>query len=294
MLDKLAKIGVIVVAAGLVVGVVSYFVMREAPRTMPAVLEEVAKKASRDFAEAVPVERDVNDVLFLVVQRGGRDEERQFRDILKRDVQSTGKYRVKTWEDVQSKLRGIGKLLEQAGLIPDEPPDSIEDARKLLKILAASNVRIDGMLLARVVDFIPGDHGLGAKVTVEGELHNLASAKTTPIPPKSAAITSALDYSYLSHRIEDVSFIGRFLGWFVMAAVLPFLLKGVVSSIVAKRRNELNAALLVGLTLADVVLGWILIASLGYGWGTFLVLAILAGAMGYYNHDAIEYIEKHA
>src|SRR5258706_3918745 len=164
--------------------------MKEPVRKMPPAFEEVAGKASKDFAASIPVMRKLNDLLFLIVQRGTRDEEQQFRETLKRDVQSTVPYRVKTWQETKDKLKGVGSLLEKAGLVGDEEPDSLEGARTAIRIFSAANVKIQGVLLLRVTDFEMGDHGLGSKVTIEGELHDLVKGTQTPIQPVTEAITS--------------------------------------------------------------------------------------------------------
>lgn len=295
MLDKMWKIFVMVVAAGLVIGVIGYFVTREPKRKMGEALALVADSTIDQFAASIPVESDMNHVLFLVVQRRDRDEEVQFRNQLSERVKDKAQYHVKTWDDVIKMLPTLSEWIMKniPGVASNEPPDTIEDARKAVTFLSASNVKIDGVILARVKQFDQGEHGLHSRITIDGEIHNLKTGKKRELPAVTDGIDSSWDYRYLSNRIAEMNFFGRFLAWFVAAAGIPFLLKTPIAALTKKRKNELNAALLGGLTLFDVFLGWILIVSLGYGWGAVLVLAVLAAAMGWYNHDAVEYIDTH-
>src|SRR5207244_2147134 len=119
------------------------------------------------------------------------------------------------------------------------------------------------------------------------------SGKQRELPKATDGITSSADYRYLSNRLSEMSFFARFIGWFAVSATLPFLLKGPIAAATRKRRNELNASVLAGLTLVSVFLGWVLIVSLGYGWASVLLLVVLAAGMGWYNHDAIDYIDRH-
>jgi hypothetical protein len=295
MFDKVWKIFLMVVVTGLLVGGVGYWATREKKRDLGPALYLVADNVSRQFSQSIPVESDVNHVLFLVVQRRDRDEEVKFRGMLTEDVKEKAQYHVKTWDDVIKMLPTVSEWIMKnvPGVAPNEPPDTIEDARKAVRFLAVSNVKIDGVLLARVTQFEQGDHGLGSRITIEGEFHNLKTGKQRDLPKVTDGIDSSMDYRYLSNRIAEMSFFGRFLAWFVVAAGVPFLLKAPIAALTSKRRNELNATLLGGLTLFDVFLGWVLIVALGYGWGSVLVLALLAAGMGWYNHDAVEYIDTH-
>jgi hypothetical protein len=295
MFDKVWKIFLMVVVTGLLIGTVGYFVTRPPVRKMGAALSLVADSTIEQFSSSIPVESDMNHVLFLIVQRRERDEEVQFRNQLAERVKDKAQYHVKTWDDILKMLPTWAEWAnkELPGTPGNEPPDTIEDARKAVRFLAVSNVKIDGVILARVTQFEQGDHGLNSRITIEGEIHDLKSSKRRELPKVTDGIDSSMDYRYLSNRIAEMSFFARFLGWFVVAAGMPFLLKSPIAALTSKRRNELNASLLGGLTLLDVFLGWVLIASLGYGWGSVLVLALLAAGMGWYNHDAVEYIDTH-
>jgi hypothetical protein len=100
ILDKLYKVGIVVLAAGSLAGVIGYF-MKESPREMPPVLKELSTEVAEEFAKELPRDRDVNELLLLVLQRGNRDEENEFKETLKRKVKDSGKYKVKNWDDVK-------------------------------------------------------------------------------------------------------------------------------------------------------------------------------------------------
>lgn len=295
MFDKLVKVGIVVIAIGVIVGLVAYF-KGPSVRDLPPILDDLAENVSTEFAEKLPRTRDVNDLLLIVPRKGNpRDEEKQFRTKLKNKIDAARKYNVKDWEDVKGHLGDtwLGKLYEKTGLVPGDDPKNLEEAVKVLKVLSTANQTFDGVLVATIEEFQEGQAGLGAKVAVKGEIYSVAAAKTVEtMPSVSDEVASRLDYRYLHHTIASSTFIGRFFLWFVVAATQPFALIQVVRAVVRRRQNELNLALIAGFTIVDVVLAWICLTSISTGGFAIFLLLLVAAGMGYYNYDACDYIER--
>lgn len=295
--DKLWKIVVSVAVALTLIGVVTYFVTRETKRTMTPLMYDIARDVTQAFARDLPRTRDVNTALFLVAGRGPRPEEEQFRDMLTRAVTATSKYRLTTWDDITEQLDEtlVGRFLSEVGLAPGQAPNSMERAVKAVTHLERAGIALDGILFVDVVEFTegPDQDGLGARISLDGSLYSLKEKKVVVAPVKvSRAIDSALDPRYVSYRISQQSLIGRFILWFVLAAGLPWAGIGVVRRVVKSRKNELNAALLVGFTAADLLVFWLLVLALGTTAGSLAGLLVTAALMGYYNYDAMDYIGR--
>jgi hypothetical protein len=298
--DRIFKIVGGIVVLGLVVGAILYFT-RDTKRKLPPILEVLSTEVAKEFAERLPRNRDVNDLLVLLPRKGNqRDEEVTFRGIVKDEIVKARKYNVHDWEDVKKNLDAtfLGKALVGIGLAPGDEPKNLQEAVKLLGWLAKANQNFDGLLVVNIDEFKEGEDGLGAKVQVTGEIYGVAAGKTIETVPRSGeppvmrSVDSSFNYTYLHHKIESSSLILRFLGWFLVASTMPFVLIQLVRAVVSKRKNELNLALIIGFTLVDVILWWVLIEALSVGMGmAFLMLLVLAG-MGYYNYDACDYIER--
>src|SRR5271170_3037104 len=99
-MDKLVRIAIVVIAIGIIAGAVAFFT-REKKREMTPVLRQLSEDVANQFAETLPRNRDVNDLLLLVLQRGNRDEELEFRDLLKDRIRQAGKYKIQDWQDLK-------------------------------------------------------------------------------------------------------------------------------------------------------------------------------------------------
>jgi hypothetical protein len=293
--DKIFKIVGGFVVLGLVVALIVWLT-HDSKRKLSPILEELSEEVSTEFAEKLPRNRQVNDLLMILPRSGNiRDEELRFRDILKNDIVKARKYNVSDWEDVKKKVGDtfIGKVLTETGLVPGDDPKNLDQAVKIMKRLSAANQNFDGVLLVYVKDFDEGQEGLHAKVSVDGEIYGVAAATTIEkVPPVARSVDSVMNYTYLHHRIESMSIFLRFFGWFLVAATMPFALIQLVRAVVTKRKNELNLALIASFTIIDVLLAWILISAMSFGMGTTLFALLLAGLLGYYNYDACDYIER--
>lgn len=302
-MDKIFKIVGGVVVLGLVVGLVVWLT-RDTKRELPPILRDLSDEVAREFAEELPRNRQVNDLLVIVPRSGNqRDEELRFREILKSRIIEAHKYNVQDWEDVKKKVdsSSLRKFLNDAlNIVPGDDPKNLEQAIGVLGWLSKANMTFDGVLVVNIQEFQEGDDGLHAKVAVTGEIYGVAAKKTIEtVPPAGSgrpavtrSVDSAFNYTYLHHKLESSSLILRFLGWFVVAATLPFALIQLVRAVVSKRKNELNMALIAAFTIFDVLLAWILISALSIGMGTTIFAILLLGLMGYYNYDACDYIER--
>jgi hypothetical protein len=128
--DKVWKLVVSVIVTSALIGVITYFATREPKREMTKLMYDLAEASSTEFADKLPRARDVDKVLFIVAGRGHRDEEQQFRDILTAKVQSTGKYRLRTWKDIKDDLNEtiLGQILQKLGMTTEQGPDTLERA----------------------------------------------------------------------------------------------------------------------------------------------------------------------
>jgi hypothetical protein len=294
LVDRIVKAAIVVIAAGVILAIVLWL-KGESRRKMPPVLRDLSETVTDEFAEKLPRDRSVNDLLILVLQSGNRDEEVEFKQLLKEKVKGTSKYKISDWDDVKKTFSDNYWQLaaQKLGMLPGEDPKDLKQAKKALDFLATTGKKLDGVLLVTVDDFDEGQEGFKAKVSCEGEIYSVDQQKTIDtVPQITDSVSSHWDYRYLHHKISSTSVIGRFLLWFLIASTLPFLLIQLVRAVVSKRNNELNVALVAGLTLVDVLLGWVLLTSISLGMGTALIVLILLGAMGYYNYDACDYIER--
>jgi hypothetical protein len=295
--DKLWKIVTSIAVAALLIGTVVYFATRETKRQMTPLMEDLAKAATAEFARELPRDRSVNTALFLVSGRGPRDEEDQFREMLEDAVQRTSKYRLETWERITDQLDKtlVGRFLQETGLAPGQSPQRLDQAIKVVTRLEHAGIAIDGILFADIIEFTegPDQDGLGARIKLEGSIYGLKEKKVTKGPTINHEITSALDPRYVSYRVSQQTIIGRFLLWFVLACGLPWICIALVRKVVKSRKNELNAALLVGFTVVDLVLFWFLVLAMNFfGAGPLTGLLLTAALMGYYNYDAMDYIGR--
>ena len=295
MFDKAWKVITGAAALVLLLAGVWYLATREPRRQMHPLLHELAQESVRAFAQAVPKDRDLDQLLLLVAGRGHRDEEKQFVDMLEDELQRAPKYRLKTWSWVEEQASStwLGELAKKLGMIPGQPPHSLEKAAEVVKALDTANISIDGILFVDVEEFSEGEEGFGARISLEGDVWSRKQKKVVAeVPQVTRAIESRWDHRYLSYRLSNASLLARFLAFFVIAAGAPWALIGVVRRVVKKRNNPLNLTLLVGLTLLDLAVAFVLLTALTVGPGSITLLILVAGAMGYYNYDACDYIER--
>lgn len=302
MFDKAWKIAILVL--GIVgVGLLIWKVWGSDERHMTPLMKQISGEIAQEFGQQLPRERDIDTVLVLVVGRGHRDEEREFSNDLIDVVERSGKYRVKTWSDVEKVFNSnndyLKTFLKAIGKGPGEEVTDLEHVAKALQFMDRANVVIDGILMIKVTEFTEGPNhdGLGAKITLEADLWlrtpNTTNGKViTTVAPITHGIESALDLRYLSHTMGNMSIFWRYPLWLLLCCGIPWAGIGVVRGVLKTRNNVMNMSLLAGLTVMNLALAWVLILAFGTGGGTVLGLLILAAMMGYYNYDAVDYIER--
>ncbi|MGE0707149.1 MAG: hypothetical protein AB7N76_16960 [Planctomycetota bacterium] len=305
-LSNLGKFVVGSAIVSLLVGVITYVVTRESGPQMTPLMQQLTRTTTHDFAQRIPRYRNVETIYLIVHGRGSRTPELEFQGELRQAVASTDKYRVTEWKDIESFLqkeqnkslwkRLVNKVLgDEQGNVTE--PSSVEAAGEVIKQLDNANYQpeIDGVLVVDVTDFYegPDEDGLGAKVGVTAELWSKRENKVVASMEKiQHSIESPWDRRYLNHRMKQQSFILRFLLWFIVGCGLPWALIQVVRAVLRRRNNGATVGLLAAFVLADLVVAWILLFAFGLGWGTAIGLLVVAGLMGYYNYDAVEYINR--
>ena len=164
----------------------------------------------------------------------------------------------------------------------------------MLAKLDEANVKVDGALIVNIKRFDEGpkQSGLGAKITVNAEIYSNNSKKVTEVPDVSREITSAWDRRYLAHVMDQQSIFWRFPLWFVIACGLPWALIALVRKVLNKRDNVWNIGLILALTVASMCAAWPLLFEFGASGGTIVGEVFVLLAMGYYNYDAIDYIDR--
>lgn len=287
-------IAMVLVAAG---GGIAYWLLGgESERDLNSVMQELSIRASEDFAKQLPRVQDVEDLL-VVPLVGGRQEDSRLAGIVSGAVERQRKYTVWSWAALKKNLGEgdrWGWLLDQAGIIPGQRPKTVEQARKIVSRLKTANRDIDGVLFIKCrFDQGPRLDCLGASVELTGTFYDGIKKTTVGGELTSrAAIESAWNHLYLTHKVGTYSFLGRLLIWVLIASIQPFLLIAVARWGLKQKNNLVNMALLAGMTLVSTSLAWVLILSFGLSFMTLAVVVVMGAGLGYYNYDALDYIER--
>ncbi|RMG14088.1 MAG: hypothetical protein D6731_10820 [Planctomycetota bacterium] len=293
---KAWKILGVLALVGVLGGVLAYVGYRP-EREMTALMQQVAEVVEREFKDKLPRVRKIDRMLILIPGRSPRPEERQFREQLLDTVVRSDKYSLITWDEVEERLRGKQwtRILTELGMMPGEVPQTLEAAKQAMKQLDRANLEIDGVLFIEVTEFYEGDDedGFGAKIGVKGTVWSRAEgAVVAEVPPIVEAIDSRWDLRYLQHAMGRQSLFWRLPLWLLLVCGLPWGLIQVVRAVLKRRSNGLNAALLATFTLFDIALAWPLLLGFGVGPGSLVGLIFVLLVAGYYNYDALDYIER--
>lgn len=289
-----------------IVGGLTYYLTRPTGPQMTQLMRRLTEGVTAEFSTQIPVHRKVETVYLIVHGRGSRTPEQEFQAELEEAVVKSDKYNVQSWKKLEEFLQKeanknlwrqlVNKVLGDAnGNITE--PTSVAAASEVIKKLEEANYEpaIDGVLVVNVTEFFegPDEDGFGAKVSVEAELWSKSEDKVVAtVAPISDEITSVLDLRYLQHRAGQQSWLLRFLLWFVLSCGLPWAGIQLVRAVLKRRNNGLTIGLLVLFTGFDLSLAWPLLCSFGTGGGTLIGLGLSAALMGYYNYDAVEYINR--
>ena len=297
MFEKLGKLIVGLLILGGVVGGIVYLVNREPKREMTPLMYQLAVKTSEDLAQALPRREDTNRVLILLQGPQARDEQQQFRRMLFDAVIGSDKYDARTWDQLRGQLNDDwrGYLVKKLGFAPEEAPDSIEKAAKALDVFEKANIEMQGIVLVKLKRFDEGKegNGLGAKIVLEAEIYSKAEGEVVArVGPIEDSIESPWDLRVLRHQMKTQSIFWRFPLWFLLACGLPWALIQLVRAVLKRRDNNWNVALLIVFTLLDLTAAWILLFAYGLGGGTIAGMVFVGAFMGYYNYDAVDYIDR--
>jgi hypothetical protein len=294
--EKVWKIVAGIVVLSLITTGVVYFLSEE-KREMSELMQSLALEVQHDFQAELPRVREINRMLVLVVERAPRDEEAQFREQLVDQVIASDKYNLITWAKVEKVLgeSEVSKWAAKFGLLPGSQPQTLNQAVDAMKKLDRANFEIDGVLFIEITQFFQGaeDNGFGSKIGVKATIWSRTkNAEVASVGPVASAIDSRLDLRYLSHAMSHQSIFWRLPAWLVLCCGLPWALIGLVRAVVKRRSNQANMGLLAGLTLLDALFAWVLIMAFGTSGFAIFGLVLVTGLMGYYNYDAVEYIQR--
>lgn len=304
-LSKLGKFVVGSVVVSVLLSVVAYVVSREDGPHMTPLMEQLTKTATADFATKVPRDRDISTIYLITHGRGNRDAERAFELQLREAVVESDKYRVSQWKDLEDfleKEQNRSLLVRLRNLFSDNTgnfvePNSAERAFEIMKQLDAANYQpeLDGVLVVDVTDFFegPDKDGLGAKIGVEAKLWSKRSGKVVAEMDRiHHSIESQWDRRYLRHKVKQWNVFLRFFLWLVICCLIPWGGIQVVRAVLKKRSNGATIGLMAGLVLINLVISWPLVFAFGLSGGTVVGMFFFAALMGYYNYDAVEYINR--
>jgi len=302
MITKLGKFLVLALVLSGVVWGVNYWINLETPRKMTPLMHDLAHNISQEFGKKLPRDQRINTLLVLITGRGHRDEERHFKEMLVNSIIATDKYRVRTWKDVQDQLDQnnsfLSQFLTKTNLVPGQEPTTVKDAALALTYLEKANFRpIDGIMHINVTNFTegPNNDGLYSKIALTSKItrhHGKNIELIHELEPLSHSIDSPWDSRYVSYTISRQPILARFLLWLIIVCIIPWIGINLVRFIMRRRNNNLTFALLGVLTSFGVVLAWALLLAFSLTPLSLISLLIFSGLVGYYNHDAIDYINR--
>ncbi|MDF1664108.1 MAG: hypothetical protein P1V97_20235 [Planctomycetota bacterium] len=292
------KLSSIIVALLIGGGLTYYWVKDEPKRELNAVMKELSIKTAKELAQKLPRIQGFEDVLVVPIV-GGRDEDTRLKDILTNEVAAVRKYTMKDWNDIRDKLEDgplWGQFIQKIGIVEEEPPKTLEQAKKAAKVLGTAGMNLDGVLIIEgVFDQGPNEDALGAKVILTARFFNLDTGKELKEEEVSASngIESAWNLLYLTHKLDSFGFISRFLLWIIVVCLQPWLLINLCRAVIRRKKNEWNMVLLTTFTIIDTALAWPLLMTMVIpGLMGIIFLVIIFGIAGYYNYDAMDYIER--
>jgi hypothetical protein len=170
-------------------------------------------------------------------------------------------------------------------------PPELSDALRVVRRLA-KDARPDGVLIS-TVRRDPGRKGVGATVDLESRMIHLDPKADFPEEKVRATekIESRASIDWFAPYMEQVSRLLRLGLWVVATAGLPFALFPVVQAVTRRENTRLNAALVGGLCLVNVVAALVL---MGFRPGIFgWLLVLLAGLAGFvYNFVICDRIDE--
>ncbi len=198
-------------------------------------------------AKSLPIKSGYHEVLSDVVA----DKKKATFEMLRRAVASEGKYNLVLRKDTEKKSEG-----------------TIESIRNLFQ-----KEKERPTLLARL-QTIETNENISASLEIEFTLPKMKTRTTGPYTETYRLSSWNLDY--LGYSIRQTSAWMRLLIWLLVAGLLPVVTGMLIKKVVAMEKNAANALLLIGYTVFDAVLAFIL---MGFAPGFFGMLLLLAGTV---------------
>lgn len=299
--QRMIKLSSIIVALLIGGGLTYYLVKDEPKREMSKVLEQLSIQTARELAQKLPRLKGFEDVLVVPIV-GGRDEDTQLKDIINNEVAFVRKYSMKNWDDIRKKLEDgpfWGQMISKIGLVEEEPPKTLKQAEDAAGMLGRTGMKLDGVLIIRgEMDEGPNKDALGANVKLTAIFYDLdENDNATELIDESVSaengIKSVWNLLYLTNKLESFGFFSRFLLWIIFVCFQPWALINLCRAVIRRKKNEWNMGLLATFTLLDTALAWpLLMTMIIPGLMGIVFLIIIAGISGYYNYDAMDYIER--
>jgi hypothetical protein len=199
---------------------------------------------------------------------------------LRRRVADSGKY-----ELIEDSF--FRKLLREFGY-NQAPVSGLREA-----VAAARNLGVDAVVFGEVPEF--KSSGDAASLALEIRMAERESGQAVFAKSyRETATGRPTALSYWRARMADSPKGTRILVWVLFATLLPLLLAPVVRWLAGQDSNTINLAMLVGLTLVDLLAAWFLtgfwIPTL---WSAAMLVAATAGG-GYYNYRVATAIDEMA
>jgi hypothetical protein len=295
---RLLKVSTLIATLLIGGGLTYYFLSDEPKRELNAVMRELSIQTAKELAQKLPRITGMEDVLVVPIV-GGRDEDKRLQDIINNEIAKVRKYSIKDWGYIKDKLSDgplWGQFMEKVGIINDAPPKNLEQALKAAKVLATTGMNLDGVLIIKGdFDQGPNEDALGANVRLTARFFDVKNKKELENQQKVAenGIKSAWNRLYLTHKLDNMGILPRFLFWALVVCLQPWLLIELCRLVLRRKRNAGNMILLAVFTLVDTALAWpLLMALTSLGLMSITALICIAGATAYYNYDAMDYIER--
>lgn len=292
---KLGILGLVL----LIGSITAYYVLRDTPkRELNAVMKELSIRTARDLTKKLPIIKGFENVLVIPIV-GGRDEDTRLKDIIHAQVDNSRKYTTKDWAHIKERLSDgplWSQFIEKVGIVEEDPPRTLEEAMRASKVLSTTGMKLDGVLIIDS-EFTqgPDEDALGSSVELKARFFDLNNGKELKNKSVTArhGIDSMWNRLYLTHKLDGHSVLSRIFLWMLIVWCQPWLLINVVRAVVRKRDNTYNGVLLASFTAVDVTAAWPLLMALAIpGILGMAFIIILIGMTGWYNHDAVDYIDR--
>jgi hypothetical protein len=253
-------------------------VVRPKPWQPSALEKAVTEAVCWQAAKALAAKELAGIEKIAVLRLGGRDTGGRVTSQLADCIHRTGPVEVLHESFVNNLMKELG--------IADKPVTTLAEAAQ-----AGKKMGVSGVVFGDVAELTSDDRS--ASVRLNLRLANVAKEEAVfaesfaAKEPPSAASVKGVRYA-----IQATSPVKRLLIWLAFAAILPILLIPLLKGFLAQESNAVNFGLLTGLTLADLLLAFLLCGLIAVDWVPALLLVGAAGASGVYNYWLCCTVEK--